>query len=360
MKHLFFFSCLLLTNYLFAQIQVEDFRRGSEADDVVLSRAMRYIDSVGHGSLEFDGTRNYRVNATVQLPRYRTKGRRIIILNGNGAKVVGAKNVNVFQRLPKNQKETSQMMSTRFVFNDFTFEGGAKAIDLGATYNSSINRCNFVAQTVAAVDIQFGLQTTIKECNATNCAQDNFVLRTGEDWGGNFNNSQSNHSVIERCRVFAGDGANSGYKIIGSGGVAIRDCISEGHGNIKYSIYMDKSKSTTVKLFTVENFHLEHNPSEAGIYINNEGNTTIDGVFYQHAYTNFPLITAARGTQRITVRNVPWYVQGSCLKDEGNAYWRLEYCHRNFYHQSSWIIYRNGQYKRGLPFYFSGKDLMNK
>ncbi|MBL4703811.1 MAG: hypothetical protein JKY54_04780, partial [Flavobacteriales bacterium] len=105
-------------------------------------------------------------------------------------------------------------------------------------------------------------------------------LRTGEEWGGGTNNSQSNHSIIDQCRVFTRDGAKTCFKVLGSGGVVIRDAISEGSKQVDYSIYVDRQTSTTVRLFKIENFHLEHEPIKAGIFIQSTGITTIDGLFY--------------------------------------------------------------------------------
>lgn len=356
MKTIISFLLAVCAFPVFGQLNVEDFRRKGETDDAaVLNRAMQSLDSAGHGSLNFDGMRTYYIKKNVELPRYKTKGRRIFVFNGNGAKIVGQGEVNVFNRVPKDMKETSKLMSSRFVFNDMTIYGGNKGINLCATYGSSINRCNFGEQKIAAVDIQFGLQTKISECNATNCRKDAFVLRSGKDFGGNNINSQSNHSVIESSRVFAKDGASSCFKILASSGVVLRDIISEGSSGIDYSIYFDQLTSNCVKLFKVENFHLEHKPQKAAIYTRNDGITTIDGVYYQLAFAGFTLVYAGEGSGQITLRNIPWYVAGTKIKQERNAYWRVEYCHKNFYIRNTWLVKVNGVWKSVMPAYFSGR-----
>ena len=342
----------LLTSEVISQIRVEDFYRPSDGKDMskAINRALEYLDEKGHGTLEFIGTQNYFVADDCELPRYSKSGRRIIIINGNGCKITAADSVNVFNRIPENQKEAlNKMMSTRFVFNDLTISGGKKAINLGATYGSSINRCNFSGQKEAAVDVQFGLNTSIFQCNSTGAWKDNFILRTGADWGGSANNSQSNHSVMDMCRVYARNGAHSAFMVLGSGGCVIRDAISEGSSNIEYCIIIDRLNSSTVRLSKIENLHIEHKPTKAGIYIRFTGITTIDGLFYQTAYPDYALIYAAPGTNQITLKNIPHYVGGTVFKQEKASKkpaWRLEYCHGNFSDPGNWrVLNSNGEWE---------------
>ena len=338
----------------FTQIRVEDFTVQGEKDDALkINRAMRHLDSIGHGALEFDGTKIYRLYSTVELPRYMTKGKRLFIFNGNGCTIVAKNNaIRLFNRMPLNQKEAlNNMMSTRFTINDFTFIGGEKGVNLGATYGSSINRCNFVSQSVAAVDVQFGLNTSIYLCHSNNAFQDNFILRTGEDWGGTNANSQSNHSVISMCRVYARKGAYSAYKILGSGGVVLRDNISEGHKEIKFSVFFNDQGSNHVRFFKIENFHLEHAPSKVGIYLRSIGNIVIDGLYYQLSYKDFPVIRADKRTRFVQIKNVPWYVPGSVIRSESKeTRWLLESNHASLSTKQAWLMRKGrGKWSHELP-----------
>ncbi|MFN3917004.1 MAG: hypothetical protein ACK4K0_04605 [Flavobacteriales bacterium] len=340
-----------------SQISVSDFSKKFPNDDTkAIQAAFDYLDSLGHGSLDFDGTKKYRIYKSIELPRYKTSGRRIFVINGNGCEIIAKPGFSIFNRIPKDQKEAlEKMMSTRFSINDFTFTQGDKAINLGATFGSNINRCNFVAQYIAAIDIQFGLSTEINHCIATNCKSDAFVLRTGEDWGGNTNNSQSNHSVVNMCRVYAAKGAKTSFKILGSGGVALRDIISEGSNEVDYAVYFDKLSSSTVRMFSILNFHLEHSAKEAAIYIRNTGVTSIEGVYYQKAYAEFPLIHAAAGTDLVSLKYIPHYVAGTILKaDNNDVIWRLEHCHNNFYEAANWRVKSKEGYQKKIPFYMNG------
>lgn len=342
--------CLPITGM--AQIKVDDFYKKTDTDDTkAIQRAFRYIDSLGHGSIEFTGTKQYKISQSIELPRY-GKGRRIIVINGNGCEIIAKEDINIFNRIPNDQKEAlDKMMSTRFTINDFTFTSGNKAINVGATYGTSINRCNFVGQKIAAVDIQFGLNTAINHCISTNAKKDAFVLRCGNDWGGTTINSQSNHSVINMCRVYAAKGAGCSFKILGSGGVVLRDVISEGSHEAEYAIYFDRQGSTTVKLFTVQNFHLEHKLTKAAIYLKHTGIATIDGLFYQHAYKDFVLLYAGAGAEHITLKNIPYFVGGTVIKADNNeTAWLVEQCDKAFYNKENWLIAET----RKLPFYFKG------
>ncbi|HYG52598.1 MAG TPA: hypothetical protein VD905_16920 [Flavobacteriales bacterium] len=362
MKPTLFFLFFFHTFFSLCQVRVDDYYKPADGKDwaPAIQRAMDALDSLGHGSLEFTGTKNYYVSSNIELPRYGKTGRKIFILNGNGCSINAADSVFVFNRIPKNQKEAlDKMMSVRFSINDFTITGGKKAVNMGATYGTSMNRCNFQNQTESAIDIQFGLNTSIFQCNSTGACKNHFVLRTGSDWGGTAINSQSNHSVLNMCRVYAGKGGNSAFMVLGSSGCVIRDCISEGNHEINYSVYFDYAKSNCVKLFKLENLHLEHAPKIAGIYIHNMGIAILDGIFYQmgHKGEDFVLVQVVDRSEQITLKNVPWYVPGTVLEQYGGndgACWELENCSKEFYDEKNWRIHFGEEVKNKLPYYFRG------
>jgi hypothetical protein len=205
------------------------------------------------------------------------------------------------------------------------------------------------------VDIQFGLATSISHCNSLGAVKDNYILRTGSDWGGNTNNSQSNHSIIDQCRVYARDGAKTCFKVLGSGGVVIRDAISEGASNVAYSIYVDRETSTTVRMFKLENFHLEHKPTKAGIYIQSTGINTIDGLFYQLAYEGYVLIRTGKNTDHINLKNVAHYVKGTVIQqDWSSTGWVLENCNNKFFNPDNWRVKNGVATSKRLPTHFRG------
>lgn len=359
MRELLLLGTLVLSTCSWAQFKVEDYYKKSYNGDwgKAFTACFAAMDSVGNGSLELTGNKIYRFKTCAELPKYVTSGKRIFVINGNAAHLVASvDSVYIFNRIPKNQSEAlKKYMKTRFTINDITFSGGRKAINLGASYHTSINRCNFQGQRECAVDIQFGLGTSINQCNSLGAFKDNFVIRTGEDWGGGYNSSQSNHTVLNQCRVHARSGAKTAFKVLGSGGVVIRDAISEGSKDIDYSIYVDHQNSTTVRMFKVENLHLEHKPVKAGIYIRSTGISTIDGVFYQMAYDGFKLIQTGDKTNHVNLKNVPHYVSGTVIQQEwASTAWVLENCHNKFFVPDNWRIKNGVKYSKRLPTYFRG------
>lgn len=354
---------LPLSNSILANIEVESFRENDKMSDVeVVQSALDKLGEQGQGKLIFDGSRTYDINQCLELPRYTKGARKNFILEGNGAVMKATHDsVKIFNRIPKNQKEAlDKMMSVRFVIEDFTFIGGTKGINIGATFGTTILRCNFHNQLEAAIDIQFGLQTRIEHCYATNCFKDNFILRTGEDWGGSGNNSQSNHSVIESCRVYARKGSHTSYKVLGSGGCVLSNIISEGSKEIDYAIYADRQGSTTVRYFKIDNFHLEHAPIKAGIYTRMTGNVDINGIFYQLSRKEFTLVHAGTKSGLINITNIPHYVSGTVMRQEqsgGGAVWNVKYCSKHFYNPSNWRVKnkKTDEYESKLPYYFSGQ-----
>jgi hypothetical protein len=359
MMQKFFLLIFLFTfSLLNAQVKVEDFYKKSDGKDLTpsIQRAFNYIDSVGHGSVEFDGTKDYIISSSLELPRYRSNKKRTIIINGNGCNLTATAGITIFKRVPIDQKEAlDKMMATRFVISDFTFTGGDRGIHLCATFGSVIQRCTFLGQKLASIEVQFGLATEIHHCLITNPAKDGIILACGQSWGGNAVNSQSNHSIISMCRVYSAKGSESSFKILGSSGVVLRDIISEGSHETKYAVYFDRQGSTVVRLFRIENFHLEHAPQSAAIYLNHTGIATIDGLFYQHAHPLFRLVEAAAGAEQVTLKNVPHFVKGTILYSGNNEIpWRLEFCSKEFYLPENWIISSSKGEEKKLPFYFSG------
>lgn len=350
---LLFYPCVII-----AQIKVDDYIKKWDEAGITsgIQQALNVIDTIGHGSIEFSGTKTYTINESLLLPTKKKAGRKIIVLNGNGAIIKTKVEISIFKRIPKSQDQAlNEYISSRFVIRDFQFEGGSKAIDIGATYGTVIENSNFIGQGEAAIDIQFGLNTEITQCIITNPKKNGIVIRCGEDWGGSTVNSQSNHTVVTQCRVYAAKGMETCFKILGSSGVVLRDIISEGSGECDYSVYFDRLNSTTVRLFTISNFHLEHAPKKAAIYLNHTGTATIDGLYYQLAFDGFKLVQAAPNAEQITLRNIPHFVSGTVVYSGNNEVpWRVEYCHKSFYDPKTWRIKKKEEEVAAFPFYFSG------
>ena len=86
-----------------AQVIVDDYILPGEKDHGIgINRAMARLDSMGHGTLEFTGSRDYKVLTPIELPRYATNGKRLFVINGNGCRIVAKQDsISIFRAYPQ-------------------------------------------------------------------------------------------------------------------------------------------------------------------------------------------------------------------------------------------------------------------
>jgi hypothetical protein len=92
--------------------------------------------------------------------------------------------------------------------------------------------------------------------------------------------------------------------------------------------------------------------------MHNTGIAILDGIFYQKAREGFPLVYAANRCEQISLLNVPYYVAGTVLEQEGGndgAVWLVEDCSKEFYEAQNWKIKFGNEVKQKLPYYFKGR-----
>lgn len=303
------------------------FRIKSESE---LIKTLEIIDK-SYGSepisIEFE-TGNYIID-TLNLPRAKHG---FVYINGNGSNIKFKKGALGMVSVPKsNSQGLNEFMSTRYLIENFSkIEGGERGIHLGATFNSVIRNVQCVGQTEAGIEIQFGLMTRLENILITNPFKDGIRLGIGDWSGANKRNSQSNHSVLEQCRVYNRAGGRYSYDIQESSGVVIRDCIAEGRENLR-AINFSAYGNSVVKNFKIENFHMEYNPKEAGIYISAGARTSniIDGFFINSNGIKYPIATAYNAP--IQIKNIAWW----------RAEWKIMCTHhapRILINQCNWLI----------------------
>lgn len=241
----------------------------------------------------------------INLPRNRHG---FVHINGNGSHIKFKKGSRGFFSVPSNNKQAlNEFMSTRYLIENFSrIEGGKYAINLCATFNSIIRNIECVAQEVAGIELRFGLMTRIENILVTNPIMDGIRIDIGNWKGATKTNSQSNHTVLEQCRVYNREGGNYSFDIIHSSGVVLRDCISEGRNN-KRAINYDSYGNPVVKNFTIENFHLEHSPEEGGIWISASATTSniIDKYYINSGNIKYPIVLGYNGP--VQIKNIGWW-----------------------------------------------------
>lgn len=279
------------------------FKINSEEELLKVLETIGKINESEPISIEF-GTGIYTLD-TINLPR---ANHGFVHINGRGSTIKFRKKALGMVSIPKDNSEgLNKFMSTRYLIENFSkIEGGERGIHLGATFNSVIRNVQCVGQNEAGIEIQFGLMTRLENILITNSNKDGIRLGIGNWPGANRRNSQSNHSVLEQCRVYNKAGGRYSYDIKDSSGVVIRDCIAEGRENLR-AINFSAYGNSVVKNFKVENFHMEYTPKEAGIYISAGAMTSniIDGYFINSNGIKYPIATEYNAP--IQIKNIAWW-----------------------------------------------------
>ena len=235
----------------------------------------------------------------------------IVTIEMSGATLKTTQPIAILKRVPADQSTAlNVMVGAIFRIHGGLFQGNRTAgqigIQLDATYGSVVDGV-YLQNFDVGFDGAFDLMMKIENSRAYGNLTTAFKIESGVgSWSGaTVNNSQSNDTTIENVRDAVDTGATSTFMILASDGVTIRNCISEG-GNPTSNIYFDDQNSTTVKLFTVDNFHNENSPANAIITMRGRGTGTytINQVFSQTADTL--LDNNGMGVSRFVIKNIPW------------------------------------------------------
>ena len=307
---------------------------------------------------------DYIISKSLELPRTKTGG--LIIINGQGANLKAKAGVEVFRSIPKDQSQAMIWNKTRYLIENFgSIQGGSRGVFIGSSFNTVIRNIEFIGQSVAAIDLVFCLMSTIENILVTNVGHDGIVLRSAVDsktmkneWPGtSFNNSQCNHSVVRSCRVYNKKGCTgTSFKVLQSTGVRLLDCISEGWEN-EHAVFFDAEKCTTAKFFSIENFHLEHMPTNGALVFRSNGSiVNVDGLFLQTGSKTSPAIWLMNNGNYI-FKNIPWWPEGAWVKSSNSPYVVIEQSRAAFADfKKNWV---NAE-KPGQPIYQPYLDVKSK
>lgn len=260
--------------------------------------------------VSFSAASEYYCATDINLP-----AKQLLVIDGKGCKLGLGPTSNGFTIVVADQKEAMRRTANRYTIRDFAvIQGGRKAIDLQATLNSTIINCRMTGQTEVGIDLRFCLMARIENVLVTNPARKGIQVRCGDWPGANTRNSQSNHTVLEQCRVYCSATTTEAFSILGSGGVHMVDCISEG-AMADYDLFLSASTSTdlnsvatnpVVKSFTLSNFHVEHRLRKASIYVNMPVKSTVDmSNIYWNSPIMAPVIYYVSG--QVNVSNIGWW-----------------------------------------------------
>ncbi len=260
--------------------------------------------------VSFSAAATYHCEGDIVLP-----AKQYLVIDGRGCKLtLGPKSRGFTMEVP-DQQAAMRRTASRYTIRDFaSIEGGKKAIDLKATLNSTIVNCRMTGQTVAGIDLRFCLMARVQNVLVTNPGKRGIVLRCGDWPGATTSNSQSNHAVLDQCRVYCSATTTEAFTVLNSGGVHLMDCISEG-AIADYDLFLSASttgdeergaNNAVVKSFMLENFHVEHRLRKASIYVNMPPKTTVNlRNIYWNSPIGAPVILYVSG--QLNVSEIGWW-----------------------------------------------------
>jgi hypothetical protein len=260
--------------------------------------------------VSFSAADTYYCEGDIVLPP-----RRLLVIDGKGATLKLGPKSNGFTMVIADQAEAMRRTGSRYVIRDFAaIEGGRKAIDLKATLNSAVINCRMTGQSVAGIDLRFCLMARLQNVLVTNPARKGIVVRCGNWPGATTYNSQSNHTVLDQCRVYCTATTTAAFTVLNTGGVHLTDCISEG-AMADYDLFLSAStkgdeergaNNAVVKSFTLDNFHVEHRLRKASIYVNMPPKSTVNlSNVYWNNPIGAPVLLYVSG--QVNVRNIGWW-----------------------------------------------------
>ncbi len=305
---------------------------------------------------------DYAISQSLELPRTGS----LVIVNGQGANLKAKGAIDIFRSIPTDQSQAMIWNKTRYLIHDFgRIEGGSRGVFIGSSFNTVIRNIEFIGQSTAAIDLVFCLMSTVENILVTNVGHDGIVLRSAVDsqtgkheWKGtSFNNSQCNHTVVQSCRVYnKKECTGTSFKILQSTGVRLLDCISEGWPN-EHAVFFDAEKCTTAKLFSIENFHLEHVPTNGALCFRSNGSiVTVDGLYLQVGSKTSPSIWIMNNGNYV-FKNIPWWPEGAWVKSSNSPYVVIEQTRASFADfKNNWV---NAE-KPGQPIYQPYLDVKRK
>lgn len=260
--------------------------------------------------VSFSASAIYKTERDIVLP-----SRQLLIIDGRGCKLQLGAGSNGFTMAIADQKEAMRRTANRYVIRDFgAIEGGRRAVDLRATLNSQIENCRMTGQSEVGIDLRFCLMARVRNVLVTMPKGKGIQVGCGDWPGATTFNSQSNHTVLEQCRVYCSATTTEAFTVLNSGGVHMVDCISEGE-QADYDVFLSATtggqetygaNNAVVKSFVLQNLHVEHRLRKASIYVNMPPKATVELTnIYWNNPIGAPVLLYMSG--QVNVSNIGWW-----------------------------------------------------
>lgn len=240
-----------------------------------------------------------------------------IVINLNGYALYDA-SVNGLRylvgRIPTDQNEALNVMqSVAVIIRDGAIIGKntgiGTGIDLAATYGSVFEAVDFRGWK-DGLHLRFALMTAVRNCMTNGISNEAFIADMGNWPGANNNNSQSNSSRFEQCRVFCNDGSFSGFSAYAASGMIWEQDIVEG-SNSQYGWYIDGKGATVVKDGYLHMSHNENSPTKSAVYVSMyDAYFRVSGYFTQYPSTIFNF-NSTGGNSKFYLQDIPYVPIGS-------------------------------------------------
>jgi Collagen triple helix repeat (20 copies) len=251
-------------------------------DWVAIQQALAKIeDGANYSEVNFGNGKSYYISKTLYLPCTSTAGYRSFTLNGRKSNIVTNTKFVAMQRFIPQRSYSNyvQSMLPEFSVRDLRFIGTnaakdstdstqAKGLVIAASYNAVVSECRF-ENFDTGLDVQFGLKTTIQDCQFSACKDTSLKVRNGTWQNAGNAYAQSNGTQVLRCRfrvpegINSGDpGANAGVYVEAAYECVLDGCIFESAGSYAglapdRAVIYDMNDSTTAKDFQIKTIHIE-------------------------------------------------------------------------------------------------------
>lgn len=232
----------------------------------------------------------------------------------------------VLGRLTANSESDAVRMQTTIIFIqnlDIQIHGSQIGFQPQPASNVTLTNVRVFGQgTGTGFLLQFDMNANLTGC-LSHTTTDGFVLT----WGGfptsTNTNSQCNGSILSGCMAY--NVSNYPFKIEQAYQVILLGCYAQGSISCTAAVYFDAQNTTTVKDFTVNNFHWEQNggATAAIFYLRMQnGSVEINNLNFQSLVPSTYIDAAAQQSMLVVMKRQNYWKDGSHYKTNSSVDWK--------------------------------------